>query len=834
MSMSLLKRLEAKDMGVKSQFSRFVLVGGISTIINYALFFLLFRMFGINYIAASATGYVVGTLFGYIFNARLTFRSKPGLSVVPYFLVYLFSLIASLGVLKFFASSVGINPMYANILAIGFSTVTNFLGSRYIAFNEKFRLPHFFKSRIFIAVLLIKIIFAMFFASDFMTKLFIPFVNYFVANPLLNPYQHFLEIGAIKVFPYPPLMLFILSVPQILFGALSESMLFDLFAMRLPLLVADIAIFYFLYKIFHGKEKYTLLLYWASPIIFYITYIHGQLDIIPVAFLFASTYFLLGKRYKLSAVLLGAGLATKSFIIVVLPIYLIYLLKKKVPAIKIAIFLSIFLIVYGVFLLPYVFSKGFIHMVFLAEEQLRLFNLSADFKSGLVYYIAPAAYGYVLLKALSFKKITKDIFFVLLALTLTLLVTLLNPARGWYLWLIPFALYFFLKKGARIWPYIFFIITYLLYFLFVPDSDVFNVFQLIAPTIATKMTPYNYLLSIGLPANLLVNLLFTALNSVLIYTVYLIYKNGIKNSLMFQEQNGIPVIGISGDSGTGKTTLAESLANLFGRHRVTLVYGDDAHKWERQDNKWSALTHLNPEANFIHMHYKQLQRLKKGYTIRRRHYDHRKGKFTKPILIKPKDIIISEGLHTLFINESNFLYELKIYIDTDPSLRLLWKIKRDMKERKYSAEQIKIQIKRRKQDSEKFISPQKYYSDVILSYKPEEKIDFNKLEKNVPLFAELQIKNDIPIENLLGALSDCKTLNTYMEYPDHRFQKIVIGGKINKEDVRTVLNSLEIDYEEYEVDFDNIKDGIDGVIQVILLYCLNERLKNLSGRDDYE
>ena len=831
--MSLLKKLEAKDSGVKSQFSRFVLVGGVSTVINYALFLILFKGLGINYIAASAIGYVVGALFGYIFNARLTFRKRQGLSVVPYFGVYVFSLITSLGVLKFFASSVGINPLYANILAIGFSTITNFLGSKYIAFNEKFKLPPFFRSRTFLFILGIKIVFAFLFASDFMIQLFIPFVKYFVGNPLVNPYQHFFDIGAVKSFPYPPLMMFLLSIPYILFGIFSGNTFSDLLLMRLPLLVADIAIFYILYSIFHGKEKYTLLLYWASPIVFYITYIHGQLDIIPVAFLFMSTYLLIRKRYFLSAALLGAGLATKSFIIVALPIYLIYLFKKKVEINRIAKFFLLFLVVYSVFLIPYIFSPGFLHMVFLAEEQLRLFNLSVDFTTSLVYYIVPAAYAYIILKAMSFKKITRDILFVLLGLTLTILVTFINPARGWYLWAIPFIVYFFVKVRINVWVYISFSAAYLLYFLFVPDSDVFNVFQIVATQIAGKTVPYDYLLSVGLPANLLVNILFTALTSVLLYTAYLIYKKGVKTGLIFQEQNGIPVIGISGDSGVGKTTLANNLSDFFGRHRVTLVYGDDVHKWDRHDKRWSKLTQLNPGGNYIHAHYKQLKKLKKGYSIYRRHYDHKKGSFTRPIMIKPKDIIISEGLHTLFINESNFLYELKVYMDPDPSLRLLWKIKRDMKERNYTMKQITEQLKRREEDSKKFISPQRYYSDVVISYKPETEIDFKNLDEGPPIYMELYIKNNIPTESLVSALSESKSLYVNVAYPDHRFQKIVIAGGITKSDIQHVMKSLEIDYSEYEIEPEKIKDGLDGIIQLVVLYCLNERLKFITG-EDYE
>src|SRR3989338_8607040 len=495
--MEITKILETKNSHITSQFSRFVLVGGISTLINYSIFFVLYTLFFVNYIAASAIGYITGAVFGYMFNARLTFRSSPGFSIIPYFIVYVFSLVASLGVLKFFSVSLEVGPLIANVIAIAFSTATNFSGCRWVVLNKNFKLPGVFRNKIFLTILAIKIIVSFFLASDFMTNLFVPFVNYFISNPLSNPYQHFFDIGNLKSFPYPPLMLFFVSIPGILLGAFGGSAFFSIFSIRLSLLAADIAIFAILYKILQGKQKHVLLLYWASPIVFYITYVHGQLDMIPVALLFASTYFLKNKNYVKSSFLLATALATKSFVLVALSIYFICLAKKSLPFRNIAGLLFLIGIVYSIFVMPYA-TEGFMHMVFEAEEQFRLFSLSVDFKSSLLFYIVPAAYAYILFKALSFKKITTDVLFVLLGVTLTILVTFINPARGWYLWMIPFLVYFFAKERISSWIYGAFSAAYLLYFLFIPDSDVFGVFHLVAPGMAKIMTPYYQLAFAGL------------------------------------------------------------------------------------------------------------------------------------------------------------------------------------------------------------------------------------------------------------------------------------------------------------------------------------------------
>ena len=53
------------------------------------------------------------------------------------------------------------------------------------------------------------------FSSDFQLKLFIPFVDSFISEPTLNPYEVYLANGGDIAFPYPSLMLFIESLALI-------------------------------------------------------------------------------------------------------------------------------------------------------------------------------------------------------------------------------------------------------------------------------------------------------------------------------------------------------------------------------------------------------------------------------------------------------------------------------------------------------------------------------------------------------------------------------------------------------------------------------------------
>ena len=685
------------------------------------------------------------------------------------------------------------------------------------------KIPPIFTSRAFLALLVLKIVASAFFASDNMVGLFIPFIEYSVQHPLANPYQHFLELGMVKAFPYPPVMLLLMGIPFALFGSLAGWGVGAgaLLLARLPLLAADLVIFWVLCKLLPGKESQVTLLYWASPVMFYISYVHGQLDVIPIAMLLLSIYFLLAERKRaLSFAFLALGLASKSHLFVVVPIYFIYLLKRKSSPQEIASLFALLIALYLALISPYLFSEGFARLVLEASEQLRVLNLAIPFGTRLAFYIVPAAYLYILFKAYSFKKLTRDAFLMTVGLAFTMLVTLITPEQGWYLWSIPFICYFFIKVG-KLDPLIYhaFSASYLAYFAIIPASDIFRVFQVSSPSIASIPNPYALLSALGPASDVLVSLLFTGLTATLLYISYLIYKHGIKSSLIFQEKNGIPAIGIAGDSGAGKTTLAHLLAGLFGQGRTTIIYGDDVHKWERGHPNWSKYTHLNPVANFISYNYEQIRNLKMGKVVMRPIYDHGTGKFTSPVKIQPKDIIVSEGLHTFFIPEYSSIYELKVYLDPDPALRLRWKVRRDTQSRRYALKKVMEQVRRREQDAEKFVRKQKDRSDVVVSL----------YEDRRQLCLKADMRTSFAAEPLVAALSGCAGLRTRHEYLDSDFQRLWVWGQAGSAQLASAASGLGIDLDDYGIGASGFSGGMQGVLQLLVLCCLHQRLKERAG-----
>ena len=149
------------------------------------------------------------------------------------------------------------------------------------------------------------------------------------------------------------------------------------------------------------------------------------------------------------------------------------------------------------------------------------------------------------------------------------------------------------KKKLTFFPVIMLQAAFLLFYAIIPDSDYTFIF--LGTERGTSL--YQWLEVNGMQnPGMAVNIAFTILQTFLILNVYWIYKAGVKRNLGRKIKNKPFVIGVGGDSGVGKSTLTELLTRLFGQNNVTIIRGDDMHKWERGHDKWNELTHLSPKA----------------------------------------------------------------------------------------------------------------------------------------------------------------------------------------------------------------------------------------------
>ena len=177
------------------------------------------------------------------------------------------------------------------------------------------------------------------------------------------------------------------------------------------------------------------------------------------------------------------------------------------------------------------------------------------------------------------------------------------------------------------------------------------------------------------------------------------------------------MIGIAGGTGSGKTTFALALQAAAGEDSVIIS----------QDSYYVANTHLSfeerlkinydhPDAFEDQLLIEHLQKLRRGEPIEVPIYDFTAYVRTdRTIPVRPRRIVLVEGILVLANPELRSLFDLKVFVDTDPDVRLLRRLTRDVKERGRSLESIHHQyLSTVKPMHEAFVEPSKKYADLIV------------------------------------------------------------------------------------------------------------------------
>mmetsp|Transcript_36698 Transcript_36698/g.59289 ORF Transcript_36698/g.59289 Transcript_36698/m.59289 type:complete len:440 (+) Transcript_36698:136-1455(+) len=189
------------------------------------------------------------------------------------------------------------------------------------------------------------------------------------------------------------------------------------------------------------------------------------------------------------------------------------------------------------------------------------------------------------------------------------------------------------------------------------------------------------------------------------------------------------IVGVGGDSGCGKSTFTQRLADVFGAfdlstghtpvgEYLTSICLDDYHLLDRQGRKEAGVTALNPVANNFDLMYEQIKALKNGEPIQKPIYNHKTGIIEGPETIYPNHVVIVEGLHPMYDERVRNLLDLSLYIDVDDHIKYAWKIKRDVNDRGHKVEDVLKEIEQRKPDFAAYVDPQKEQADIIMQILP--------------------------------------------------------------------------------------------------------------------
>ena len=632
---------------------------------------------------------------------------------------------------------------------------------------------------------------------------YIHFIDLAIQNPT-SPWQAwFVMNGADSVFPYGVIMLY-LFFP---FFTLAKWFNFDLsMAYFATLFVFDLILLFLLVRIFKKHQTHTLILYWLSPVVLFASYYQGFNDLVPTSLMLFSFAYIKKQNFKIAGAFIAFAIATKLSIVLVLPLLVLYfysnlnLRKRSIDFVITFLPLTLFLN------LPMILSTVHWQMILNNPDIPNLWSAKFTFSDAMSYYLIPGLVLFLLYNIWRIKKINHELL-LMQAGILLLGVSLFSLApAGWFIWSVPFFIFFQLHHKKFDLMLLWFIFNILFVFIYLPTKPDFTF--------------------VG--DERLSSLVFTGFLSLGVLLLFKMWRDGILANDYFRSSTKPITIGISGNSGVGKDLIATNLAHIFGNSSTTHISGDNYHRWDRKKSLWKALTHLNPSANDLAALTADMLSLMSGKSIMQKTYDHNTGLLTHATTVKANNILITSGLHTLYNSTLRDALDVKVFIGMSDNLRMWFKSKRDTRSRGHSLQKVKENEKRRISDYNKFIDPQKQYADVIfnisaLQYKGKIPSSLKKIPKQ---YLEVEVAEGFNDYNLNRMLSGFCSL--HLEITQNKLGEkkcIRIEGEIDAKDMEMVANKLcprSIEFLSIDTQW---ASGIQGLMQLIILMILEDKLQ---------
>ena len=178
------------------------------------------------------------------------------------------------------------------------------------------------------------------------------------------------------------------------------------------------------------------------------------------------------------------------------------------------------------------------------------------------------------------------------------------------------------------------------------------------------------------------------------------------------------VIGISGGTGSGKTTVANKIVAEVGANNVVYLQQDSYYR-NLGDMPLEIKRHVNfdhPDALDNDLLINHLETLKAGESIDQPVYDYSTHSRTSATRhIEPRPIIILEGILVFYSPELRGMMDLKIFVDTDADIRFIRRLQRDLEDRGRSPRSVIEQYQTTVRPMHlQFVEPSKRYADIII------------------------------------------------------------------------------------------------------------------------
>ncbi len=178
------------------------------------------------------------------------------------------------------------------------------------------------------------------------------------------------------------------------------------------------------------------------------------------------------------------------------------------------------------------------------------------------------------------------------------------------------------------------------------------------------------------------------------------------------------LVGIAGGTCSGKTSLAVKLRDRVGEDHCLLIAQDSYYRdgSTLTPAAQASINYDHPDAFDNSLLVQDLRDLKSGRPVPCLTYDH--ASYARRVLpdpLKPRPVVLLEGILILAEEALRRLMDIKLFIDTDADVRILRRLHRDIRERGRTFESVQRQYL----DSVRpmhleFVEPSKRYADLII------------------------------------------------------------------------------------------------------------------------
>lgn len=639
--------------------------------------------------------------------------------------------------------------------------------------------------------------------------LFHPFLTYTWDNPSFDPWSEWLRSGGRSdAFPYG-IALLATMIPMGAFGVAFATLVFGLFAIVIDTTLAK--------AIVHRSPRVETLILWAiSPLAIFVTYLHGQTDIVLASLLCIAMFWLNEQKWRSAGCALALALAVKLSALLIVPFILVFLLDNPRYRPGARKFLTSLGVVGGLLQLPLLYSAGYRAMALRSPEGIRLLDYRVAIRDDYAILVLPLLYLGMLYGLWRLGRSTTKVLIAYATSAVFGLAVLTPGGVGWLIWVFPLLIALISTLNLRVLVmFAIFQVLVVVYFARVVSFGVLRIQNRAVDQISMTLSVHQE----DLLRTLFIGLAFLIVASIL--------RTANLTGDPFQIGQRPISFGIAGDSSTGKDTLSNAIAQIFPLEAPQMINGDDYHLYERGHSVWQRTTHLDPKANDLSRQSMDVQKMLRRDSVEIREYSHVNGRFSDLQTRRPADVVIVNGLHSLLLPPVRERFDAKIFLTMNETLRSQLKYGRDLAERSASIDQVRTEIERRRPDYLRFVEPQSESADLVMyvdgDHETARAETLNDDESTVLSVSSHDQQFLVKLADVLTSVALVRVASS--EMTDKGATLTIWPGRLSKEENRWVLLTM-VPLASELLDSDSIfQIGLTGLMSVIAVsWALNHRL----------